>query len=161
MNSMKKILVIEDASSDRRRFRIIFEHASLMKYDIEFAWNAQNTNVLGKNETINDLGKRIIDNNYHKIFLDLAWTKRAEDVAFEMQRLTLRDLEKYKDIGIIEGFELLIYLKNQNEFDIASKLIITTGFFSPPVAEFCFKNWGVKAFHKWVDEKNIINFINF
>jgi CheY-like chemotaxis protein len=99
---MKRILVVEDAGPDRRRFRILLDNTvrSLQTYRAKartdeqtsapleyfFAWDAKEKRVAYQMDGADKTGIREELNSYDYMFLDLAWTKDEEDVMNRAKR---------------------------------------------------------------------------
>jgi hypothetical protein len=116
-------------------------------------------------------------NGFDHVFLDLAWTKREEDVMNRARRQSKSWLFENADhwteegksemgalrlegdglVKNIRGFTLLDIL-NEKEKPKA-KVIVATGFYSKAVAHFCAERWNTRVFKKWEDQDKIEAFM--
>jgi hypothetical protein len=183
---MKKILVVEDAGSDRRRFRIVLNNtlrrlkvrkAENNNIEYYFAWDAKEKRVPWQLDGAECVQIRNYISAYDHMFLDLAWTKYEEDVMNRARRHSKQWLcenaerwseEAKIDMGPIQlrgdglvrnisGFALLDMLKEGEE--LKTTVTVTTGFYSEAVVHFCAERWGTSVFYKWEDEGQIGAFI--
>ena len=181
---MRQILIIEDAGSDRRRFRILMDEAlhqirlkGSPEFEYRFAWDARTKRVPWDLATA-DKGQVLeFVNKFDHVFLDLAWTKREEDVMNRARRQSRNWLFENADnwseqgkvdmagiklagdglISNISGLRLMDIHKN----GLASraKIIVATGFYSTALADFCWHRWTARAFKKWEDQTKLEAFM--
>jgi hypothetical protein len=175
-----RILIVEDAGPDRRRFRTLLNKckeslpSDSLSYD--FAWSAKDKAV--KWELPLD-AHRVRDeiNRYDYVFLDLAWTKNEEDVMNKARRqseewlndnlyewnalpeetIELQNIEPEGLVNNISGFAFLDAISQDGR--LLKPVAVTTGFYSLAVAKLCREKWGTPAFHKWEDENKIEAFL--
>jgi hypothetical protein len=184
-----KILVVEDAGPDRRRFRILLDDALRHlkaneaegridnDIDYDFAWDSKEKRVLWQMENANSVEIRDYINKYDHMFLDLAWTKYEEDLMNRARRQSKKWLFEnaehwseqakiemgaipLREEGLVRNISGFALLDMLKEGEkLKTKVTVTTGFYSEAVAHFCAERWSATVFYKWEDEDKIGAFI--
>lgn len=167
---MKKVLVVEDSTTDRQEWRRLLKKFSA-QIDFDFAWSAKQKNVW----SIQEIQNRI--ESYDYMFLDLAWTKEEEDLLRIVKRQSpdwlkanadqwqeievLGDLKVGED-GWVRNLQGLILLDSITDDDFHRPPIpvaVTVNFYSTDFAKFCGRRWTVALFLKWEDRDYIRSFV--
>lgn len=169
-----KILIIEDATTDRMRFRLILDKLAREKteslgekYEYRFAWNARKKEVWEVKRII----EHIKQEQYDYVLLDLAWYKYPDEIKINklLFKEEAEEVEHYKENGkhvneLVHGFKFLSLMSEIPDATNPMPPIIVTSAYTPTwatgIIRYC-KKLGAKAvFHKWTDEAEIEKFLS-
>ena len=170
--SKNKVMIIEDSSPDRFRFRSILD---MMGKTFCFAWEAKGQRI----PRVKKVFKLMEEFKPDFLIVDLAWEKEDDILLNELIFCDSQEINLKKDLvqkgkhpanikKWISGFRLLEKLASHTWEQEKKIFIIITTQYIPPAAfglkEYIhtnFKNANIlQVIHKWRDEQNLINILS-